>query len=311
MGDKKRPRDYHKNEKVNTFTQNKRHTGGKTWLLDILFILAGTAVYSLGFHVFTVPNQIAPGGVTGLATAFEYLTGFPIGTAVALINVPLLLIGYRFVGRSFFIKTMISTVFFTLTFDVLFAGVPVYQGEPVLAALFGGVLIGAGLALVFMRGGSTGGADIVSKMIQRRFPYLPLGKIVFAIDLVVIAFASFVFKNLESALYAIIAIFTSAQVMDGLLYGLDQCKMTMIVTRFPEEISNLIHSSLRRGTTLFAAKGGYTQNENTVVMCAVRKNEFYKLKKLVHGVDPGAFMVATTANEVLGEGFAPMMENKQ
>ncbi len=281
------------------------------FVVDMLFVLAGTALYALGVHVFTAPNQIAPGGVTGLATAFEYLTGFPIGITVALVNIPLLLIGFRFVGKSFFLKTMVSTAFFTFSYEVLFRAIPVYHGQPILAALFGGVLIGAGLALVFMRGGSTGGTDILSKMIHRRFPHLQLGRIVFLIDLVIIALAALAFRNFESAMYAVIAMFTSAQVMDSLLYGMDQCKMAMVVTDRPEDVSRVIGEGIRRGTTLFEGKGGFTGSSKTMVLCAVRKSEFYKLKRLVHGIDPQAFMIAANANEVLGEGFKPLLEKKQ
>lgn len=273
------------------------------WMIDYLFILAGTAIYALGVHMFTVPNQIAPGGVTGLATAFNALTGIPIGLFSAIVNVPLVLLGLKFLGKAFILKTLVSTLSFTLMVDVLFARIPAYHGDTLLAAIFGGAMIGLGIALTFVRNGSTGGTDITSQIIRKKFPQFPIGKIVLLSDLVIISFATFVFRNLESALYAVISMFICSKVIDGIIYGLDLGKMVLIVSDHCNDISKAIISELGRGGTFLPAKGAYSGESREVLLCALRNNEFYKVKRLVNQLDPKAFIIVTNAGEVLGEGF--------
>lgn len=278
------------------------------WIWDIIVILFGTGIFALGFYVFTVPNHIAPGGVSGLGTAVNYLLpAIPIGTFTLVINIPLLLVGYRFLGKKFTIRTLIATLAFTVWLDVAYPlFMPTYQGDPILASLFGGVLIGSGLAFVFMREGSTGGMDIINKLIQRKFPHMQIGRLIFASDLVVIAIAALIFRNIESALYAVIAMFVSARVMDAILYGLNTGKLVLIVTGQPEPIAEAVIERLERTTTILSGKGGYSGAERPVVMCAVRNSEFYKLKRIVQGIDETAFLIVTEAGQVIGEGFKPI-----
>lgn len=276
--------------------------------VDYGYILVGTAIYALGVHLFTVPNQIAPGGVTGLATAIYALAKIPVGLFVSLFNIPLLLIGLKFLGRDFILKTLVSTVSFTLMTDLLFRSIPVYQGNKLLAALFGGAMIGAGMALAFIRNGSTGGTDITNRLIQRKFPYLPIGKIVLLSDCVIIAFATLVFREIETALYAIISMFVCAKVLDSIIYGLDVGKLVMIVSDHCDAIAKAVTEEIKRGATLLPAKGAYSGQERQVLLCALRNHEFYKIKRTVDRVDPKAFIIVTNAGEVLGEGFKRLAE---
>lgn len=275
----------------------------KNILIDYLFVAVGTTNYALGVHVFTAPNQIAPGGVTGLATAINALSGIPIGTFVSLINIPLLLLGLKFLGKSFVLKTLVSSVLFTAMVDMLFVFVPTYTGDVLLAALFGGAMIGAGMAITFIRNGSTGGTDITNRIIQTKFPQFPIGKIVLLSDLIIIAFATLVFRNLESALYAIISMFICSKVIDGIIYGLDVGKMVFIVSNHCPAISRAIIEEVRRGGTILPAKGAYSGDPREVLLCAIRNHQFYKVKRIVNQVDPKAFIIVTNAGEVLGEGF--------
>lgn len=186
------------------------------------------------------PTRLHPGGITGLATAINALTGIPIGTFFSLINIPLLLLGLKFLGKDFIIKTLISTILFTAMVDVLFVYIPPYTGDMLLAALFGGAMIGAGMAITFIRNGSTGGTDITSRVIQSKFPQFPIGKIVLLSDLIIISFATLVFANLESALYAIIAMFVCSKVIDSIIYGLDVGKWCLsfriTALQFPRQL---------------------------------------------------------------------------
>ncbi len=274
-------------------------------VFDVIAIIVGTALYALGVHVFTAPNHIAPGGATGIATVLNYLLKVPIGATVVLINVPLLAVGYRFIGKPFFFKTLLSTAVFSLTVDFLYKPVPVYTSNPVIASLFGGALIGVGLAVVFLREGSTGGVDITNKLIQRKFPHMKLGMITFCTDVIIIFCATIAYGQLESGLYAILAMFVSSKALDRLLYGAHTGKMLLIVSEKSDEIAQAI-IDMNRGVTKLRSVGAYSNTDRTTLVCAVEKNEYVKVKHLVHGIDPSAFMIISDASEVLGEGFRPL-----
>lgn len=274
-------------------------------LIDYIMIILGVFIYTTSVYVFTAPNQIAPGGVTGLSTAIHYLIpSLSIGAMVSVFNIPLLLIGYKILGRKFIIKTFVATVLFSILYDYVFKTfMPVYTGDKVLASLFGGVLTGLGLALVFTTGGSTGGTDITNRIIQKKFPHISLGQIVLFTDIFIIGFAAVVFKEIESAMYAIVAMFVAAKVLDGVLYGADIGKMVLIVTVKPNKVCEEVDNKIQRGTTILSAKGGYTGEEKSVIMCAVKSNQFSKLKRTVYSVDDEAFMMVTNSTEVVGQGF--------
>lgn len=272
--------------------------------VDVLFIFLGTAIYAFGIYAFTVPNQIAPGGVTGLATVINAFTGIKIGTIVTVFNVPLLIFGFTKLGKRFLLNTLFSTVFFNLLYDYIYPFLPNYRGNTLLAAIFGGLFIGLGIAIVFMRGGSTGGMDIVNKAVQVKKPHISLGKISFITDLVVISIAAVSFRSLESALYAVIAMFVSSKTIDALIYGTNVGKMVLIVSSKSEEIAKLIVSDLFRGCTIVDAHGAYSGQSKKVLLCACKNVEFYNLKHIVKRLDPRAFMIVSEAGEVFGEGFS-------
>ena len=272
--------------------------------VDVLFIFLGTAIYAFGIYAFTVPNQIAPGGVTGLATVINAFTGIKIGTIVTVFNVPLLIFGFTKLGKRFLLNTLLSTVFFNLLYDYIYPFLPNYRGNTLLAAIFGGLFIGLGIAIVFMRGGSTGGMDIVNKAVQVKKPHISLGKISFITDLIVISIAAVSFRSLESALYAVIAMFVSSKTIDALIYGTNVGKMVLIVSSKSEEIAKLIVSDLFRGCTIVDAHGAYSGQSKKVLLCACKNVEFYNLKYIVKRLDPHAFMIVSEAGEVFGEGFS-------
>lgn len=280
-----------------------------SYFIDILFIFIGTGIYAFGIYAFTAPNQIAPGGITGIATVVNAFTGFKIGTLVTLFNIPLLLLGFKTLGKRFIFNTLLSTVFFNIQVDYLYPFLPVYKGNLILAAIFGGLFIGLGLAIVFMRGGSTGGMDIISKSIQLKYPHISLGKIVFVTDLIVITIAALSFRSIEAALYAIIAMFVSSKAIDALLYGTTMGKMVIIVSKRSDDIAKLIVSDLARGCTVLNANGAYTGEEKRVLICACKDAEFYELKRIVKRLDPSAFIIVTEAGEVFGEGFSKISEH--
>lgn len=270
---------------------------------DCRNILLGTAIYALGVCLFTAPNQIAPGGVSGLATVLHHLAGWPIGLVTALINIPLIVSGWKRLGHGFIGRTMLSVAVFGVLCDNLYTHLPVYVGNPLLAGIFGGVLIGVGVGLTFLGEGSTGGLDISSKMIHKRYPHFRIGLLIFATDLAVIAFSAVAYRNIDAALYATISMYIQARFIDLVLYGADNGRLMVIITCRGEEIAARILSTMDRGVTKIASEGAFSKCANQTLLCAVRQNEYPRLKELVREIDPAAFLVATTANEVVGDGF--------
>ncbi len=295
-----------KSKKSEKIKPKKEHKLRK-WIIDIFVIIIASGIYSLGVHYFTAPNNIAPGGVTGIATIISSVSGFSVGILYGIINLPLLIIGFIFLGRSMMVKTIISVAVITVATDFLFSGLPVYTGDKMLAAVFGGLLFGIGLGLVYYREGTTGGTDITNRIIHMKVPHISLGKIMVIVDAFIIAFAVFVYKNIESGLYAVITIFVCSKVVDLILYGNLEGKLLLIFSDKHEEITERILKEHHRGVTLLSGVGAYSGNEKKVICCAVQKNQYVKIKRIVSRIDQRAFIVITNAGEVLGEGFS---ENK-
>lgn len=277
----------------------------KDFALDILITIFGTFIFSFGVHVFTAPNQIAPGGVAGISTIIYHLTGLPLGGVNITINIPLMIVGLIFLGKLFMIKTFTAVLTFTLSMDFILINVPTYTDNRLVAAIFGGILMGTGIGTVIRRGSSTGGMDIVNKIINKKIPHIKLGQIMFASDMIIITISAFAFKSIDPALHAVIALFISSRAIDTVLYGFDVCKLTYIITDHAEEISKTIISELKRGATILESHGAYTNQRKPTIMCAVRQNQYVKLKRIVHTIDPNAFIIITSANEIVGMGFKP------
>lgn len=283
----------------------------KKWLFDILIIIVGSGIYALGVHCFTAPNNIAPGGVTGIATIISYVTDMNVGTLIAAINVPLLIAGFILLNKKTMIKTLISVAALSLMTDYLFKDVPVYiagNGGGILASIFGGLLMGAGIGIVYVREGTTGGTDIVNKIINRFRPEIKLGQISFLVNAAVAVSGYIVYKNLDVVMYAIIAVFVQAKIIDVLVYGGLEGKFLMIFSEKPHEISEQLLRQ-KRGVTLLHGEGAYSGEEKQIVCIAVHKNEYVKVKRIVKEIDPDAFVIITGASEVLGKGFQRLDQN--
>lgn len=274
---------------------------GSFW--DGVIIVLGTTLLALGIYCFTAPNQIAPGGVSGLSTLIHDLTDLPLGFLSGVFNLPLLWLGYRHLGKAFFYKTLLSVVSFTVIYDRVLPVMPVYQGDPILAALFGGVVMGTGIGITFLCDGSTGGLDISSKVIQQKYPHIKIGTVVFLSDLVIIGVAALVYRDVTTAMYALIAMFVSTRMIDTVLYGMDLGKMVWIVTQKGDELAEVLLRETHRGVTKIPTVGAYTGKENQTLLCAVRQNQYHQLKTIVMRTDPEAFLIVATATEVVGEGF--------
>lgn len=276
-------------------------------LIDTLSIIAGSALYSVGLHFFTAPNEIAPGGVGGISTLINSLSGLSIGLLYAIINVPLLIIGLIFLGKCTMIKTVISVavISFLTDYGLEAVALPVYEnGDRLLAAITGGVLFGVGTGLIYRSEGTSGGTDIITKLINKRLPHFRMGVITLAIDAVIVTVSAVVYHNIESALYAIIAIFLCSKIMDLILYGSLEGKMLLIFSESYEKITDFIIKELSRGVTLLHGSGAYSGKDKKIICCAVHKNEYAKLKRRINEIDRSAFIIITNAGEVLGFGFS-------
>ena len=274
-------------------------------LMDFLFYAAGSVLCAVSVRMFTAPNHIAPGGVTGLSTVINYLSGWPIGMMSLLLNIPIFLwailqIGYKLVG-----KTIIATVCISVAIDFLGLFIPAYSGNPMLAAIFGGCLDGAGLSLVFMRGATTGGTDLIARLLNRRIRFISMGRLMLCVDLVVVVISALVYRSIESALYAIIAIFVSSRLIDTILYGTDvgTGKVIFIISEKSEEIAEEILRDVERGVTFLNSRGAYTGREGEVLLCAAWRYEVVKIKDIVLSIDKDAFLIIGDAGEISGEGF--------
>ena len=278
---------------------------GKELALDALHLIVGTFIYAGGIYCFTAPNEIAPGGVSGLSTMINALTNIPMGVLTMCINIPLLLLAFFFVGKRFAIKTLISISLISAFMDLVFVHFPVYKGDMILGTVFGGACMGAGLALVFMRDFTTGGSDIVAKLVQVKRPDMQMGQMILIVDICVVLSSGFVYGRIESVLYAGITIFIYTQVVDFVLYRKGSGKVIFIISREGKEIARRIILECHRGVTILNGRGAYTGVPSNVLIVAIRTRDYYRLKTVTEDVDDRAFIIASDCGEIHGNGFRP------
>ena len=278
--------------------------------VDILYDIVSGIAFAIGLTTFSSPNQIAPGGVSGIAVLIQHLFDLPLGTIMMAMNIPLLLLAWRFLGRSFTLNTLKTVAIHTMILNLGDRWLPPYRGEFIIAALFGGILIGVSLALVFMRNSTTGGGDIISRLVQLRYRHVSIGKMMLFFDVLVLAASMVVFKNIESGLYGLISIYTTSKVVDGILYGLYTGKVLLIISPKEQEIASDIMSVLDRGVTFLSGTGAYSGKGKQVLMCAVRVQEYHAVEEIVKKHDPDAFVLTLGAGEIQGEGFRPITQEK-
>ncbi len=271
-------------------------------LREYIFIFIGVLLTAVGLDMFLVPNKIAAGGVSGIATIVYYAARFPVGLTMLIINVPLFLIGIRKLGVGFGIRSLFGTVAISLAVDLLAPVLPVPTRDPLLASIYGGIVTGIGIGIVFRNGGTTGGTDLAAAIINN-YMKMSVGVVLFMIDACVIAAAGITFKSAELALYALLTIFLTSRVIDMVQEGFGYAKAALIISDRPREISEAILIQMDRGVTTLKGKGMYTGIDRDVVFSVVTRAEISILKKLVHSIDPKAFVILTDVHEVLGEGF--------
>ena len=269
-------------------------------LLEYIYVVIGSAFVAIGFNLFLLPNRVASGGVSGISTILEATFGFEPAYVQWAFNIPLFIIGIFLLGRQFGIKTLIGTIFVPFVVYLTRNWEPATL-DPLLGSIFGGIAIGLGIGIVFRGKASTGGTDLAAQIIHK-YTGLTLGTCVALIDGLIVLSAAIVF-DIESGLYALIALYVTSKTIDIVQIGWGRSKMAMIITSKQQEIQDAILHDIDRGVTRLTAHGGFTNNERPILMCVVDQTEFTKLKQLVRSIDPHAFVTVTDASEVLGEGF--------
>ena len=271
--------------------------------MDQLYNLAAGFLYAAAISYFAGGSDFAPGGVSGLALIVNHLWALPIGAVTLAINLPLVLVSYCFVGRAFLAKSIVSTLYCAAFQDLLFARLPAYSGEPLLAALFTGVLWGAAMALLYMRGSSSGGTDVLTVAINTHIPHLSVGLITGLIDVVIILLGWPVFGTIDSVLYGLVTTGLTSLTIDKIMASNSSSKMLTIITTKGQDIADWIAQNCDRGSTMLRALGTYTGAERQILLCACSRVEVYRIRTAACRLDPGCMVMISETNEVFGEGF--------
>lgn len=277
----------------------------KDLLKSYAIITLGSVIYALSFDWFVAPNQFAMGGVTGLAQIVHFwFPSLTVGVAAALMNIPLFLIGWKKIGGHLLVSSLYATIVSNAAIDVLNLLFDFQPMDSILAALFGGGVMGVGLGLVFAQGATTGGTDIIAKLLKLKWPWLPIGKLVVIPDVAVMLLVALTFGQLTAMLYGFIKLYTFSKSMDAVLYGTVDSRVAYIISDRWQELSGMLLRDQQRGVTLLQAQGAYTGEEKRVLMIAFKQKEIVDLKRRVYELDPGAFLILCDARDVLGNGFS-------
>ncbi len=272
-----------------------------------LHIIVGCLIGGMAYPLFLIPCGIAPGGLTGVGIICHHLFSWPVGTVSLVLNIPLFILSYRQMGPVFAFRSLIAMTLFSLSIDLLpFA--PMTE-DPLLATLFGGILLGVGLGMIMRGGATTGGTDMMARLLHKHISFLSVGVLLFAMDFIVIVAAA-VFIGANEALYAIIDIYASSKMIDAVLIGLTADKACFIISDAWEKVSERILTEMNRGATQLKARGAWSKEERPVVMSVVSRNELSTIKKIVQEEDESAFMFVTEAYEALGEGFSSFRDEQ-
>ena len=278
----------------------------RNWLSQAFFILAGAVIMSLSYNLFLIPHRIVPGGVGGIAMILNHFFRWPVGALILVLNIPLFFLGFRVLGRGYAVKSLLGVAISSVIID---AGTYILHlqpatDNPILACVFGGIMLGTGLGLVFRAGGSTGGSDIVGQVINH-YSNLSTGTAILLVDAVVISAAGIAFGRFELALFGYLNLYLQSRAIDLVLEGLSYTRAMFIVSGHAEEIAEAITKEMNRGATLLSATGAWTGENKPMVFCVMAKREVGRAREVAHAIDAKAFIIITDVYEVHGEGFKP------
>ena len=291
---------------------NSRNTCGaklRRQIVKYLLIVLGSVIYAIGFQYFMFPNNIVSGGVTGIAMILNHFTRWPVGMTVLVMNVPLFLVAWRHFGADYLIGSLVGTAISSVCVDLFASTGIVATTDPMLGSIIGGVIKGAGLGMIYYVGASTGGIDIVAKMLRQKYQQINFGTIVLILDVVIVAAYAFVLDKYQSAMYSLIGMYVVSKVVDLALYGIDNSSLCYIISEKSEELSRRILSGhVHRGVTILEAEGAYSHSRKNVILCVIKRNQMGEMRRLVRSVDDRAFFIVTDAKNVFGNGFENISE---
>ena len=282
----------------------------RKWFISHALILVGSFILASGFVLFITPYKIIPGGVYGISIILHYLFGTPVGLVALCFDIPLTIIGIKILGPRFGYKTVLGfslTAIFTDTLTYFWGFEPLVKGDALLSSIFGGVLVGLGLGLIFRSKATSGGSDIIA-MIIAKYTRLPLGMLMIYVDSVVVLVGFLVFRDWKIPLYSWIVIFITGKVIDIVMAGMSYDKSIFIISEKHEEIRDKIINNLNRGGTLIEGKGMFNMADRKIIFTVVNRRELFVLEEYIHEIDPKAFLTVLDATEILGEGFKSLEE---
>ena len=274
----------------------------RDFISDFFIIAIGTIIMAAGLELFLIPNQLSTGGFSGIAIIIYYILKVPVGTTILLLNIPLFIIAYFKVGKEFFAKAVIGTIFLSIFLNAFEKINPITE-DRFLAFIYGSVIVGIGTAMVLKVNGSTGGTDLLANIIRSFKPHLKTGSLIVALDTIIVIANTFFFKDIEVGLYSALAIYILGKILDIFFEGINFTKMLIIISPKWEEISKKINEELRRGTTALYGEGMYTKEEKKLLLCIMSRSEIVEARKLIEEIDPTAFVIISNAREVYGKGF--------
>ena len=278
-------------------------------LTKYLLILAGSAIYAVGFQFFMFPNEIVSGGVTGIAMIINAFTHWPVGLMIIVMNIPLFAVSWRHFGLNFLIGSLVGMAVSSAFVDLFALTGIVMTDDPMLATIIGGVIKGAGLGMIYYVGATTGGIDIVAKILRQRFSQINFGTMILIMDTVIIVTYALVMKQYQSAMYSVIAMFVVSKVVDLFLYGIDNSALCYIISEKSDELTaSILSGHMHRGVTILEGEGAYSHTPKHVLLCVVKRTQIPELRRLVKSLDERAFFVVTDAKNVFGKGFESISE---
>lgn len=278
---------------------------GKELAIDIVVDIVGNMLIAIGVYNFAANSGFPVAGISGIALIFYRLFGLPIGVMTVVLNIPIILLCYKLLGKEFLLRSLKTMIIAWPLMDIVAPMLPVYSGDRMLSAICVGVFSGLGYALIYLRNSSTGGADFIIMSIRALKPHLSIGKIAFITDVVIVGLGGVLFGDTDSIIYGLILTYILSTVVDKVMYGIDAGKMTLVVTDHSKEVAEKIDELTARGCTFLRGVGSYSGEEKMVVMCACSNKEMHKVQKAVKEVDNRAFLIMMESNEVRGEGFKP------
>lgn len=276
---------------------------GKELAIDIVVDIVGNMLIAIGVYNFAANSGFPVAGISGIALIFYHLFGLPIGVMTVVLNIPIILLCYKLLGKEFLLRSLKTMIIAWPLMDIVAPMLPVYSGDRMLSAICVGVFSGLGYALIYLRNSSTGGADFIIMSIRALKPHLSIGKIAFITDVVIVGLGGVLFGDTDSIIYGLILTYILSTVVDKVMYGIDAGKMTLVVTDHSKEVAEKIDELTARGCTFLRGVGSYSGEEKMVVMCACSNKEMHKVQKAVKEVDNRAFLIMMESNEVRGEGF--------